>query len=380
MNLPVFLDYNSTTPVDERVLQEMLPYFNQKFGNAASRTHAFGWEAEAAVDLARERVAKLINAEPEEIIFTSGATEAINLALKGAFESYADHGNHIITASTEHKAVLDTCKSLESKGASITYLSVDREGMIDLNELKKSFTDKTILVCIMAANNETGVLQPIQQIAAIAHEHNALMMSDATQACGKMNVDVHDGIDLLCMSAHKIYGPKGIGALYVRRKNPRVHLTSQMHGGGHEKGLRSGTLNVPGIVGFGKACEIAEKEMWDDATRISPMRTRLEQTICDLQQVYINGSIRNRLPNTTNLSFEGIDSNELIRELKDIAVATGSACTSAVPEPSHVLSAMGLSKQLAQSSIRFSLGRFTTAEEIDFAVECVKKAVTKLRK
>ncbi len=379
MNLPVFLDYNSTTPIDERVLQEMLPYFSQKFGNASSRSHAFGWEAEAAVDLARKRTAQLIHAEPDEIIFTSGATEAINLALKGAFESYRGKGNRIITVSTEHKAVLDTCKHLEQTGAAITYLGVDREGLINLNELKKSFTDKTILVCIMAANNETGVLQPIPQIASITHEHGAIMMSDTSQACGKINVDVNDGVDLLCMSAHKIYGPKGVGALYVRRKNPRVYLIAQMHGGGHEKNLRSGTLNVPGIVGMGKACELSEKEMWDDAARLSPLRTRLEQLLCDLQMVYINGSIRNRLPNTTNLSFEGIDGNELIRELKDVAVATGSACTSALPEPSHVLSAMGLSKQLAQSSVRFSLGRYTTKEEIDFAVERVTKAVIKLR-
>ena len=381
MKLPIFLDYNSTTPVDERVLKEMLPYFSEKFGNASSRTHAYGWEAAAAIDQASEQTAHLIHAETEEITFTSGATEAINLALKGAFESYRSRGNHIITVSTEHKAVLDTCRLLERAGAMVTYLEVDREGIIDLDELKKSFTDKTIVVCVMTANNETGVLQPIQQVASVAHEHGVIMMSDTTQACGKIKVDVNeDGIDLLCLSAHKLYGPKGIGALYMRRKNPRVRISAQMHGGGHEKGLRSGTLNVTGIVGLGKACELAAKEMWDDAGRISVLRTRLEQMIADLGGIYINGSIRNRLPNTSNLAFEGIDSNELVRKLKDVAVATGSACTSALPEPSHVLSAMGLGKALAHASVRFSLGRFTTEEEVDFAVDCVKNAVNKLRK
>lgn len=380
MKLPVFLDYNSTTPVDERVLQEMLPYFSEKFGNASSKTHAYGWEAEAAIEVARERVAALVHASPEEITFTSGSTEAINLAIKGVFESYRSRGNHLITVSTEHKAVLDTCKHIEASGAAVTYLGVNHEGMIDLDELKTIFRDKTLLVCVMTANNETGVLQPIQQIASIAHAHGAILMSDDTQACGKINVDVNeDGIDLLCLSAHKLYGPKGAGALYIRRRNPRVRLTAQQHGGGHEKGLRSGTLNVTGIVGLGKACEIAGNELWDDASRISSLRTRLEQSLCELPDVYINGSIRNRLANTTNLSFKGVDSNELIRALKDVAVATGSACTSALPEPSHVLSAMGLTKELAHSSIRLSLGRFTTEEEIDFAIEQVRSAVLKLR-
>ena len=376
----IYLDYNSTTPVDSCVLEAMLPYFTEKFGNAASKTHSFGWVAEAAVEQARERVGKLINATPHEIIFTSGATEAINLALKGVFENYQSKGNHIVTVSTEHKAVLDTCKFLETKGAQVTYLPVNREGLIDLNQLSNSITQSTILVCVMYANNETGVMQPINEIAKIVHEKGSIFTCDATQAVGKIKVDVEsDGIDLLSLSAHKMYGPKGIGSLFVRRKNPRVTLSPLIHGGGHERGLRSGTLNVPGIVGLGKACEIAEKEMWDDATRISQLRTMLEQKLLDIGNVFVNGSIKNRLPNVTNLSFSGIKADSLIAQLPDIAVSSGSACTSAIAEPSHVLKAMGISDEMAYSSIRFSLGKFTTKEEIEITLEKIKEKIKEIK-
>ena len=378
----IYLDHNSTTAVDPRVLEAMLPYFSEKFGNAASKTHAAGWVAEAAVEKAREQVAKLIGATSHEIIFTSGATEAINLAIKGLWETTVLSGGgrkHIVTVQTEHKAVLDTCKYLESKGAHVTYLGVDREGRIDLDELRGAVTEKTLLVCVMYANNETGTIQQIQEIAVAAHSKGAFFMTDATQAVGKINVDVNGGlavspplegvgggIDLLSFSSHKIYGPKGAGALYVRRKNPRVTLSPLIHGGGHERGLRSGTLNVPAIVGFGKACEIAEREMWDDAQRISQLRTLLEQSFSDVSNV--NGSIKNRLPNVTNLSFRGIKADELIAKLPDIAVSTGSACTSAIPEPSHVLKAMGASDEVCYSSVRFSLGKYTLPREIDSAI------------
>jgi cysteine desulfurase len=376
----IYLDYNSTTPVDSRVLEAMLPYFTEKFGNAASKTHSFGWVAEAAVEQARERVGKLINAIPNEIIFTSGATEAINLALKGVFENYQSKGNHIVTVSTEHKAVLDTCQYLETKGAQVTYLPVNREGLIDLNQLSNSITQSTILVCVMYANNETGVIQPINEIAKIVHEKGSIFMCDATQAVGKIKVDVEsDGIDLLSLSAHKMYGPKGIGSLFVRRKNPRVTLSPLIHGGGHERGLRSGTLNVPGIVGLGKACEIAEKEMWDDATRISQLRTMLEQKLLDIGNVFVNGSIKNRLPNVTNLSFSGIKADSLIAQLPDIAVSSGSACTSAIAEPSHVLKAMEISDEMAYSSIRFSLGKFTTKEEIEITLGKIKEKIKEIK-
>ncbi len=376
----IYLDYNSTTPVDSRVLEAMLPYFTEKFGNAASKTHSFGWVAEAAVEQARERVGKLINAIPNEIIFTSGATEAINLALKGVFENYQSKGNHIVTVSTEHKAVLDTCQYLETKGAQVTYLPVNREGLIDLNQLSNSITQSTILVCVMYANNETGVIQPINEIAKIVHEKESIFMCDATQAVGKIKVDVEsDGIDLLSLSAHKMYGPKGIGSLFVRRKNPRVTLSPLIHGGGHERGLRSGTLNVPGIVGLGKACEIAEKEMWDDATRISQLRTMLEQKLLDIGNVFVNGSIKNRLPNVTNLSFSGIKADSLIAQLPDIAVSSGSACTSAIAEPSHVLKAMEISDEMAYSSIRFSLGKFTTKEEIEITLGKIKEKIKEIK-
>jgi cysteine desulfurase len=377
---PIYLDYNATTPVDKRVLDTMLPYFTEKFGNASSRTHSFGWVADDAVKTARQQVADLINCLDQEIIFTSGATEAINLAIKGVWGNYQSKGKHIITVKTEHKAVLDTCKALEKKGVEITYLSVDREGLIDLDELKKALTPNTILVAVMYANNETGVIQPIKQIADLVHANNSIFMCDATQAVGKINVDVEDEhIDLMCLSAHKLYGPKGVGALYVRRKNPRVSLFPQIDGGGHERGLRSGTLNVTGIVGLGKACEIARQEMWEDAARISKLRTKLEQYLCDLPNVFINGSTKNRLFNTTNICFQNIRSESLINKIPTIAVAMGSACTSAVAEPSHVLKAMGLSDEDSYSSIRFSLGKYTTDEEIKEVIEKITSIIITTR-
>lgn len=364
MAQPVYLDFNATTPADPRVMEYMLPFFTQHFGNASSRTHAYGWVAAQAVDDAREQVAALIGSEPGEIIFTSGATEAINLALKGVYEAYASKGRHIITAQTEHKAVLDTCAALEAQGAEITVLPVDHEGTVDLAALKNALRPDTILVAVMLANNETGTIQPVREIADLVHANGSVFFSDTTQAAGKMRIDVNEtGIDLCCLSAHKIYGPKGAGALFVRRKNPRVSLLPQMHGGGHEKGLRSGTLNVSGIAGFGKAAEIAAGEWWNDAQRISILRTKLEQRIQDSGDVFINGSIRNRLPNTSSLSIRGIKADQLIVKLPGFAIATGSACTSAIPEPSHVLRAMGVSEELAYASIRLSLGRSTTEEE-----------------
>jgi len=380
LKTPVYLDYNATTPVDKRVLETMLPYFIEKFGNASSRTHSFGWVAEDAVKTAREQVAQLINCLSQEIIFTSGATEAINLALKGAWEIYQSKGKHIITVKTEHKAVLDTCKSLERKGAMITYLSVDREGLIDLEELKNALTPQTILVAVMYANNETGVIQPIKQIADLVHNNNSIFMCDATQVVGKINCDVEEEhIDLMCLSAHKLYGPKGVGALYVRRKNPRVTLYPQIDGGGHERGLRSGTLNVTGIVGLGKACEIAQSEMWDDAARISKLRTKLEQHLCDLENVFINGSTKNRLFNVSNITFQGTRSETLINKIPNIAVAMGSACTSAIAEPSHVLKAMGLSDADTYSAVRFSLGKYTTDTEINEVIETLNKALLEIK-
>jgi cysteine desulfurase len=377
---PVYLDYNATTPVDKRVLETMLPYFTEKFGNASSRTHAFGWIAEDAVKTAREQVAQLINCLAQEIVFTSGATEAINLAIKGVWENYQTKGKHIITVKTEHKAVLDTCKSLERKGAEITYLSVDREGLIDLEELKNALTPQTILVAVMYANNETGVIQPIQQIADLVHMNNSIFMCDATQTVGKINCDVEEEhIDLMCLSAHKLYGPKGVGALYVRRKNPRVTLYPQIDGGGHERGLRSGTLNVTGIVGLGKACEIAHQEMWDDSARISKLRTKLEQHLCDIENVFINGSTKNRLFNVTNITFQGIRSETLINKIPGICIAMGSACTSAIAEPSHVLKAMGLSDEDSYSSVRFSLGKYTTDSEINEVIKIVSKAIVVMK-
>jgi len=380
MNIPIYLDNNATTPMDPRVLEAMLPYFNQKFGNAASRNHAFGWVAEEAVDYAREQVAKIIGASEKEIIFTSGATEADNLAIKGVFEMYQEKGNHIITMVTEHKAVLDTCKHVEKLGGKVTYLSPKSDGLIDLQELEAAMTKETILVSIMYGNNEIGVIQPIKEISAIAHKYGALFMTDATQAVGKIPVDVNtDGIDLLAFSAHKIYGPKGVGALYVRRKGPRVKVTAQMDGGGHERGMRSGTLNVPGIVGFGKACELCMQEMESEAKRLSALRDKLQSALTVLEESYVNGNVEHRLPHVANISFKYVEGEGLMMAMKDLAVSSGSACTSASLEPSYVLKSLGLSDDLAHSSIRFGLGRFTTEEEVDYAIEVTKKSVTHLR-
>ncbi len=380
MELPIYLDNNATTPVDSRVLEAMLPYFTNKFGNAASRNHAFGWIAEEAVDYAREQVAKLIGCNEKEIIFTSGATEADNLAIKGVYEMYQDKGNHIITATTEHKAVLDPCKHLEKLGAKVTYLQVNADGLINLQELEAAITPQTILVSIMYGNNEIGVIQPVKEIAAIAHKHGVLFMTDATQAVGKIPVDVNaNGIDLMAFSAHKIYGPKGVGVLYVRRKNPRVKVTAQIDGGGHERGMRSGTLNVPGIVGLGKACELCRLEMAHEGNRLSGLRDKLQNALLTLEESYVNGNTSHRLPHVTNISFKYVEGEGLMMAMKDLAVSSGSACTSASLEPSYVLKALGLNDDLAHSSIRFGLGRFTTEEEVDYAIESVKKAVIHLR-
>ncbi|MEZ2443983.1 IscS subfamily cysteine desulfurase [Chitinophaga sp. RCC_12] len=381
MQLPVYLDNNATTPCDPRVVAAMLPYFTEIFGNAASRSHLLGWAAEEAVDNAREQVAKLIGATPKEIVFTSGATEAVNLAIKGVYETYAGKGNHIITAVTEHKAVIDTCKHLEKQGAQVTWLPVNHEGLIDLNELEAAITPQTILISLMYANNETGVINPIRAISDIARKHGVLFMTDATQAAGKIPVDVNDdGIDLLTLSAHKMYGPKGTGALYVRRRSPRVKLTAQIDGGGHERGMRSGTLNVPGIVGLGKACELCMEEMAADTQRILPMRNRLEKALLEIEQTYLNGAPGQRLPHTCNLSFKYVESETLMMGFnKKIALSSGSACTSASMEPSYVLKAMGLSDDLAHASLRFGLGRFTTNEQIDFTIQTITDAVSQLR-
>ncbi|MCB0699561.1 MAG: IscS subfamily cysteine desulfurase [Chitinophagales bacterium] len=381
MKLPIYMDNNATTPCDPRVVETMLPYFTEKFGNAASRSHPFGWVAEEAVDYAREQVAKLINANPKEIIFTSGATEADNLALKGIFEMYASKGNHIITCTTEHKAVLDTCKHLERQGAEITYLNVKADGLVDLQELEAAITDKTILISIMYGNNEIGVIQPIREISEIAKKHGVLFFTDATQAVGKIPVDViADGIDLMAFSAHKMYGPKGVGALYVRRKNPRVKVTAQMDGGGHERGMRSGTMNVPGIVGFGKACELCMNEMADEAARLSKMRDRLEEGLKQVEESYVNGSVEHRLPHVCNISFKYVEGEGLMMGFnKNIALSSGSACTSASLEPSYVLKALGLGDDLAHSSLRFGLGRFTTDEQIDYTINAITETVNKLR-
>ncbi len=381
LKLPIYLDHNATTPCDERVVEAMLPYFTERFGNAASRHHAFGWQAEEAVDHAREQVAELIGAEPNEIIFTSGATEADNLAIKGVFEAYAGKGNHIITVVTEHKAVLDTCRHIQKKGGEITYLSVNAEGLINLEELESSIKPATVLIAIMYANNETGVIQPVREISRIARKHNVIFFTDATQAIGKIPVDVNkDGIDLMAFSAHKIYGPKGAGALYVRRKNPRVKITAQMDGGGHERGMRSGTLNVTGIVGFGKACSLCMQQMETEGKRMSVLRDKLEHALLKSEASHVNGSRQYRLPHVSNISFGYIDGEGLLMGLnKDVAVSSGSACTSASIEPSYVLKAMGLNDDVAHSSLRFALGRYTTEEEVDYAIEQVNKTVARLR-
>jgi cysteine desulfurase len=381
MKRPIYLDNNATTQLDPRVLEAMLPFLREVYGNAASSTHAYGWQAAEAVKIAREEVAGLIGATPEEIVFTSGATESDNLALKGVAEAYASKGDHIITVATEHKAVLDTCHWLEKTGRRVTYLGVDSDGRIDLTELQAALTPHTVLVSVMLANNETGVLQDLAAISAIVHTSGSLLMSDATQAVGKIPVDVQAlGIDLLALSAHKLHGPKGVGALYVRRRGPRVTLAPQMHGGGHERGHRSGTLNVPGIVGLGKACLLAGADLTHDAPKMAALRDHLENCLLALGGVRRNGHTQHRLPNTSNLSFDGVEADALINAMPGIAIATGSACTSALMEPSHVLRAMGVVDSAAFASIRFSLGRMTTAEEVELAVAEVTRGVAKLRK
>lgn len=381
-NRLIYLDNNATTPTDPRVVEAMLPYFYERPGNAASRNHPFGWVAEEAVDYAREQIAELIAVDPKEIIFTSGATESDNLALKGVFEMYHAKGNHIITAKTEHKAVLDSCKKIEKMGGEVTYLDVHEDGLIDLDELDAAIKPNTILVSIMWANNETGVIQPMKAIGDICKKHGVLLMSDATQAVGKIPVNPKEaGVHLMAFSAHKMYGPKGVGALYVSRKSPRVKVTAQMDGGGHERGMRSGTLNVPGIVGFGKAAKIAREEMASEAARLSVLRNELQSRLmANLEEVYINGNVENRMPHVTNISFKHVEGEGLMMTFnQEIAVSSGSACTSASLEPSYVLVALGLGDDLAHSSIRFSLGRFTTQEDIDFAVEALTRGVQHMR-
>ena len=381
LKLPIYLDNSATTPVDPRVIETMLPYFTQHFGNAASRSHPFGWAAEEAIDYAREQVAALIGASAKEIIFTSGATEAINLAIKGVADMYARKGNHIITLKTEHKAVLDTCKSLQKQGIDVTYLDVNDEGMVNLDDIRAAINERTILVSVMMVNNEIGVIQPIEEIAKIAHQHGALFMTDATQAAGKLPIEVNKmGIDLMSFTAHKMYGPKGVGALFVRRKNPRVKVTAQMDGGGHERGMRSGTLNVPGIVGFGRACQLAQEEMQQDAQRVALLREKLEQALSSMEQAFVNGNRQHRTPYISNISFKYVEGEGLMMGFnQQVAVSSGSACTSASLEPSYVLKALGLDDELAHSSIRFSLSRFTTEQEIDYAIQAVRHSVERMR-
>ena len=382
LKLPIYMDNHATTPVDPRVLEAMLPYFTEKFGNAASRNHSFGWEAEEAVDKARNQIASLINAKSKEIIFTSGATESDNLAIKGVVEFYKDKGNHIVTCVTEHKAVLDSCRALERNGkATVTYLPVDKYGMVDPDAVRGAITDKTVLITLMYANNEIGTIHPVAEIGRIAKEKGIVFHCDAVQAVGKTPVDVErDGIDLLSMSAHKIYGPKGVGAIYVRSKGPRVRLTPQMDGGGHERGMRSGTLNVTGIVGLGKACEIAQAEMAGENRRLLDLRNKLQAGIFErLDEVYLNGHPTERLPGNLNVSFAYVEGESLLMGISDIAVSSGSACTSATLEPSYVIRALGIDEELAHSSIRFGVGRFNTEEEVDFVTERVAKEVRRLR-
>jgi cysteine desulfurase len=381
IKLPIYMDNHATTPMDPRVLEEMLPYFMEKFGNAASRNHAFGWAAEEGVETARERIAKLVGATTKEIIFTSGATESDNLAIKGVAEMYKEKGNHIITAVTEHKAVLDTCKRLEKYGYRVTYMPVQKNGLVDLDELKNATTDKTILVTIMAANNEIGVLQPWAEIGKLCRERGIIFHTDAVQAVGKVPIDVNkDYIDLMSITAHKIYGPKGVGALYVRRKNPRVQISAIIDGGGHERGMRSGTLNVPGIVGLGKACAIATEEMAKESVYLAGLRDRLKDSIMSrLDEVYINGSMEHRLPGNLNISFAYVEGESLLMGINDIAVSSGSACTSATLEPSYVLKALGTGDDLAHSSIRFGIGRFNTEAEVDYVADRVVETVQRLR-
>jgi cysteine desulfurase len=381
MTTPIYLDFQATTPVDERVLEAMLPYFTKAYGNAASRSHAFGWEAEAAVEKARKQIAASIGATAKEIVFTSGSTEAINLVLKGAVEMYPNRGKHIITTEVEHKAVLDVCKHLEQEGCEVTYLHPDEKGRVTAEQVAAAMREDTLIVAILWGSNEIGTLNPIREIGALCHERGVLFFTDATQVVGKVPVDVEaDHVDLLCLSGHKLYGPKGIGALYVRRKNPRVRLTAQMDGGGHERGMRSGTLNVPGIVGLGKACELAAQELEKDAEHGRRLRDLFEKRIFDnLDYVYVNGDPEHRLPHATNLSFAYVEGESLIMGIKDLAVSSGSACTSASLEPSHVLRACGVGDELAHSSIRFSFGRMTTEEETIAAADQVIAAVKRLR-
>jgi cysteine desulfurase len=381
VKLPIYMDNHATTPVDPRVLDAMLPYFTEKFGNAASRNHSFGWAGEEAIEIARAQIASLIGATPKEIIFTSGATESDNLMIKGVAEMYREKGNHIITQAIEHKAVLDTCKRLEKYGYEVTYLPVQKDGRVDPEDVRKAITPKTILITVMYANNEIGSINPIQEIGKIAKEHGIVFAVDGVQAVGKIPVDVQkDNIDLLAISAHKIYGPKGVGALYVRRRNPRVQLSAIIDGGGHERGMRSGTLNVTGIIGLGKACEIAQKEMTQEAERLRGLRDRLKAGLeAKLDEVFINGSWEHRLPNNLNMSFAYVEGESLLMGINDIAVSSGSACTSATLEPSYVLKALGVGEDLAHTSIRFGLGRFNTAEEVDYVIEKMVQVVTKLR-
>jgi cysteine desulfurase len=381
MKLPIYMDYHATTPMDPRVFEAMKPYFLETFGNAASRNHSFGWEAEEAVEKSRKQIASLIGATAKEIVFTSGATESNNLALKGVAEMYAEKGNHIITAATEHKAILDTCKRLEKHGVRVTYLAVQQNGLVDLEQLAASITDKTILISLMYANNEIGVIQPIAEIGKLAKSKGVLLHTDATQAVGKVPVNViKDNIDLMSMSGHKMYGPKGVGALYVRRKGPRVQLTAQMDGGGHERGMRSGTLNVPGIVGLGEACALCQAEMTEESKRMAYLRDKLKDKLqSELDETYINGTMEHRLPNNLNISFAYVEGESLLMGINDIAVSSGSACTSATLEPSYVLKALGAGDDLAHSSIRFGLGRFNTEAEVDYVAAKVIDVVKKLR-
>lgn len=378
---PVYLDNNATTAMDPRVFESMKPFFMEQYGNAASTTHVYGWEAKDAVEEAREKIAGLVNAGQKEIIFTSGATESVNLAIKGVFEKQRSKGNHIITCVTEHKAVLDTCKHLENLGGEVTYLPVNADGLIEISLLEKAIRPTTILIAIMFANNETGVLQPVGEISAIARSHNVLFFCDATQAVGKITVDVKkEGIDIMAFTGHKIYGPKGTGALYIRRKPATVELTAQIDGGGHERGFRSGTLNVPGIVALGSACEICSAQMNADASRIKNLRDKLENALLQLPGSSLNGSPDHRLPNVTNIAFENVDGQGMMLALsKYLAVSSGSACTSVTQEPSFVLKAMGLSDDLARSSFRFSLGRFTSSDQIDFAIEKIGNTLKQFR-
>src|SRR3954470_9081218 len=381
IKLPIYMDYHATTPTDPRVVEAMMPYFTNHFGNAASRNHSFGWEAEEAVEKARKQVAELVGGNPKEIVFTSGATESNNLAIKGVAEMYAEKGNHIITAASEHKAVLDTCKKLEKHGYRVTYLPVKGDGLVDLDMLREAITDKTILVSIMYANNEIGVIQPVAEIGKICREKGVLFHTDAVQAIGKVPVNViKDNIDIMSITAHKLYGPKGAGALYVRRKAPRVQLTAQMDGGGHERGMRSGTLNVPGIVGLGEACAICQREMPEETKRLQYLRDKLRNKLeAELDEVYLNGSWEHRLPHSLNLSFAYVEGESLLMGINDVAVSSGSACTSATLEPSYVLKALGLGDDIAHSSIRFGIGRFNTEEEIDYVADKLVHVVRKLR-